>query len=57
MLNEETAVGLYLVRCKLHSGGFIHQLEGHSKVLVAVSQEGGLGFGRILDSKWEKKEK
>lgn len=49
------SVELYLVRCELYSGGFVHQLEGHSKVLVAVSQERGLGFARIIHSKKKNK--
>lgn len=38
----------YLVRGKLNSSVDVNQLEGHSKVLVAVCCEGALGFGRII---------
>lgn len=51
--NQQT----YLVRGKLHSSVDVHQLEGHSKVLVAVCCEGVLAFGRIVHPGSFKKEK
>lgn len=47
----------YLVRGKLHSSVDVNQLEGHSKVLVAVCSEGALGFGRIVHPGSFKREK
>lgn len=38
----------YLVRRELNSSVHINELKGHSKVLVAVSCERALGFGRIV---------
>lgn len=38
----------YLVRGKIDFSVDINQLEGHGKVLVAVSCEGALGFGGIV---------
>lgn len=38
----------YLVGGKLDPSVDVNQLEGHSKVLVAVCCEGALGFGGIV---------
>lgn len=46
--NTGLVVILYLVRCELNPSVHINQLKGHSKVLVAVSCERALGFGRIV---------
>lgn len=44
----------YLVRGKLNSSVDVNQLEGHSKVLVAICCEGALGFGRIIHPERQK---